>query len=152
MPARFFATVQTRALAAGAAALMVAGCTEMPDLGPQADYYSTRTQARVYVLDNGDFEVVPPIGAEGAAYWCAASDYARLRLQADYAQDLYVVKGRAPSTVTGRIDTITFSLNGVPRAEEPPFIRRSYSFKPGDSFSVSAAESFCRDLQPYLLF
>jgi len=151
MAARNHISSRPPVIAATLGVLALAGCTELPGTGgPQADYYSTRAQARIYVLDTGAFEVVPLIGAEGAAYWCAASEYARLRLGAGYGQDIFVVKGRAPSTVTGRVDSITFSLEGGARAEGAPFVRQSYSFKPGDNFSVSSAESFCRDIEPFI--
>ncbi len=133
------------------AGLLVSACT-MSDSYPEADYYSARTQARLYALDGKSFEVVPPLGAPAAAYWCAASEFARREMGADWSQEIYVQKGRAPSTVSGRIETVTFTLNETPRAEPFGLIRRAYGFKPGDNFSVSSAEGFCRELEPLLFF
>ncbi|OIQ29891.1 MAG: hypothetical protein BM562_10640 [Alphaproteobacteria bacterium MedPE-SWcel] len=130
----------------------IAACTELPTAGPQADFYAARTQARVYVLDARSFEVVPQIGAYGAAYWCTAADFARRRLGAGWSQMIYVQKGRADSVVSGRIDAVTFTLDEVPRAEEHSLIRRAYGFKPGDAFSLSTAEGFCREIEPLLVF
>lgn len=131
---------------------VLAGCTGKGNLGPEADFFSGRTQGRVYALDGQSFEVVPPIGAPGAAYWCTAAEFARRELGADWVQDIYVLKGRAPSTVTGRIDTVTFTLTEVPRAEEPGFFRQTYAFKPGDRFSVTSAQGLCQELAPVIFF
>ncbi|GAB5432991.1 MAG: hypothetical protein EpisKO_23610 [Epibacterium sp.] len=130
----------------------LAGCADIQSTGPQADYFSSRALARIYALEDGRFEVVPEIGAEGAAYWCAASEYARRALGAGWSQDIYVAKGRAPSTVSGRIDAVTFSLSPVPGVtDNSPFIK-TFGFKPGDNFSVSTGESLCRDIEPVFFF
>ncbi|WP_417817640.1 hypothetical protein [Tritonibacter scottomollicae] len=135
-----------------AATAVLAGCSVPQGLGPQADYFSSRAMARIYALQDGSFEVVPEIGAEGAAYWCAASEYARRALGAGWSQDIYVAKGRAPSTVSGRIDSVTFTLAPVAREGGPrPFIS-TFGFKPGDNFSVSSGDSFCRDIEPLPFF
>ncbi|KUP92078.1 hypothetical protein [Tritonibacter horizontis] len=128
--------------------LVVAGCGAPLTTGQAPDFYATQAQARIYALDATSFEVVPPIGAEGAAYWCAAADFARHRLGAGWSQDIYVQKGRADSVVNGRIETVTFTLDPTARAEPLTLIRRAYGFKPGDRFSLSTAEGFCRELEP----
>ncbi|WP_420005617.1 hypothetical protein [Arenibacterium sp. LLYu02] len=134
-----------------ASALLV-GCTISETQVPEADFFSARTKARIYALDGKTFEVVPPIGAEAPSYWCAASEFARRELGADWSQMLYVKTGRAPSVVTGRIEAITFTLNEVPRDTPQPLIRRSFTYKPGDSASVSVADASCRDLEPFYYF
>ncbi|MBU3036385.1 hypothetical protein [Tritonibacter mobilis] len=152
MPTRSRFAPRALTLSALAATAALAGCVDLQSTGPQADYFSSRALARIYALDDGSFEVVPEIGAQGAAYWCAASEYARRRLGADWSQDIYVAKGRAPSTVSGRIDSVTFTLSHVPSAEgKRPFIN-TFGFKPGDNFSVSSGDSFCRDLEPLFFF
>ncbi len=135
-----------------ASLLIAVGCTEGGIRQSQADFYSTRPQARIYALDSTSFEVVPPIGAQGAAYWCGAADYARRRLGAGWSQEIYVQSGRADSQVTGRIDAVTFTLEPVARTDAFPSIRRAFGFKPGDHFSLSTAEGFCHELEPILFF
>lgn len=134
------------------ASSVLVACTISDTAVPEADFFSARTQARVYALDGKTFEVVPPLGAEAGAYWCAASEFARRELGADWSREIYVKKGRAASVVTGRIETITFSLEEVARDTPEPLIRRTFSYKPGDSFTVASAESSCRDLEPFFFF
>ncbi|GLO75101.1 hypothetical protein MACH18_21810 [Phaeobacter italicus] len=115
-------------------------------------FFSPVANAKIYPLGGNSFEVVPEIGAESAAYWCAASDYARRGLGAGWSDRIFVSNGQANSVVTGRIDAVTFTLEPIEREQPKPLLRLGFTLKRGDSQTVSAANGFCQDLLPVLFF
>ncbi|NIZ14950.1 hypothetical protein [Phaeobacter sp. HF9A] len=136
------------------AGLLLSGCDQIAEQAA-ADrakglYFVAEAQAKVYPAPGGGFEVVPPIGSDGARYWCAASRYAQQALGAAWSQDIYVKRGLALGEVSGRINTVVFTLDPVARETPQPLVRRIYSFKPGDALSVASADSYCNEMPPLL--
>ena len=75
-------------LLVGLLALAVAACTAGP---PRPGQYLARNDLQVVPLNDGTFEVIARPGTVGRGYFCAAADYARVRLGAR-ASDRVVVR------------------------------------------------------------
>lgn len=120
-------------------AFTISACT-----GDTADFKSTTLGARVYPLEGGIFEVVPPIGSTASDYWCAASDYARRQLGASWQTPIYINRGMAPGEASGRRSTVLFTLNPVVSEVPHSPVRRLGAFNVGDSMTVQAGENQCK--------
>ncbi|NRB20457.1 MAG: hypothetical protein HRU33_23730 [Rhodobacteraceae bacterium] len=103
--------------------------------------------ARAYPHAGVVFEVAPQFGATRSAYWCAGSEYARRYLGAGWQTPIYVVRGLGLGEVSGRKDTVLFTLDPVASQGDPSAIR-SNGFNVGRSKTVQGADSHC---DPYLL-
>ena len=120
------------------AAVSLSACT-----GEAADFKSTMLGARVYPLQGGVFEVVPPIGSNGTDFWCAASDYARRQLGASWQTPIYISRGLAPGEASGRKSTVLFTLNPVVSDVPQSGVRRIGAFHVGDSMTVQQGDGQC---------
>ncbi|CUJ91326.1 hypothetical protein RUE5091_01084 [Ruegeria denitrificans] len=94
-------------------------------------------------LSNTVFEVIPRGRTDVDGYWCAASDFARRTLGADWKQRIYVKRGYGPSEATGRRTAVQFSLTAPEGAPQQSSGIITVGFQPGFSMSVSAANGRC---------
>jgi len=112
-------------------------------LGTSASAVNGRLGYQTVALNNSVFEVIPRGRTDVDGYWCAASDFARRTLGADWRQPIYVVRGYGPSEATGRRTAVQFSLQ-KPAGDTPP--QKGVvtgSFAPGTSISVQRANGRC---------
>ncbi|MEX0300909.1 MAG: hypothetical protein AB3N24_00665 [Leisingera sp.] len=109
------------------------------------DAFTTSRGVRVLPVNDIVYEVVPR-GASGTwNYWCAAAEYARRELGANWADRFYVVRGRDVSVTTGRRSSVQFTLYPE-RAGVPAKIGwLSLGFQPGESMSVQQGYGYCQD-------
>ncbi|WP_300074648.1 hypothetical protein [uncultured Ruegeria sp.] len=94
-------------------------------------------------LTNSDFEVIPRGRTDVDGYWCAAADFARRDLDAEWQQRIYVTRGYGPSEATGRKSAVQFSLTapeGFPQRTSKIVVG---DFRPGYSMSLQGANGRC---------
>ena len=103
----------------------------------------TPDRARVFPLSDGSFEVAPPRGQVLDGYWCAAADYARRGLGADWGQDIYVARGLGDGVAINRTSTVIFTLTPVPSDKPDRFITRTNAVHVGDRLNVQEADHKC---------
>lgn len=113
-----------------------------------SNFKSLKFGARAYPHADVVFEVAPQFGATRSAYWCAGSEYARRYLGAGWQTPIYVVRGLGLGEVSGRKDTVLFTLDPVASQVEPSAILRSDGFNVGSYKTVQGGDSHC---DPYLL-
>ena len=112
------------------------------------NFKSLNYGARAYPHAGVVFEVVPPIGSTRAAFWCAGSEYARRFLGAGWQTPFYVVRGLGTGEVSGRKDTVLFSLKPVGTQAQSNGIFQFNGFNPGSAKTVQSAHTDC---DPFLL-
>ncbi|MCV6585515.1 MAG: hypothetical protein OIF47_08265 [Marinibacterium sp.] len=103
----------------------------------------TRGGGRVTQINEQVFEVSR--ARSDTAFWCAAGDYVRRKLDVPWQTDIFVVRGEGTSPDTGRRFTAQFTVS--PAGLNLPQGRRgAISLNPGDSQSVTQAFGYCEDL------
>ena len=108
-----------------------------------ASAFNGRLGFQTAALSNTVFEVIPRGRTDVDGYWCAASDFARRTLGADWKQRIYVKRGYGPSEATGRRTAVQFSLTPPEGVQQQTSGVFSAGFQPGFSMSVSAANGRC---------
>ncbi|NVO54783.1 hypothetical protein HW561_03150 [Rhodobacteraceae bacterium B1Z28] len=117
-------------------------------LGIPATADAARNGFRSEPINSTDFEVIPRTQQFTDGYWCAASDFARRKLGADWKQRIYVLRGYGPSVTTGRRTAVQFSLKQPAGGPPPQTGIVTSSFVPGSSLTVSAANGRC-NVRPF---
>ncbi|MEW2911338.1 hypothetical protein [Leisingera sp. JC11] len=113
-----------------------------------ADTFLANRGVRVLPVNDIVFEVVPGRSGGTWEYWCAAAEYARRVLGANWTDRYYVVRGRDISVTTGRRSSVQFTLYPE-RAGVPSRIGwLSLGFRPGDSLSVQQGYGYCSQASP----
>lgn len=95
-------------------------------------------------LTNSDFEVIPRGRTDVDGFWCAAADFARRDLNADWQQRIYVKRGYGPSEATGRKSAVQFSLTAPENVPPQTSGIVAGEFQPGYSMSLQGANGRCR--------
>ena len=123
-------------LPAVAIASVLAVATALP-----ASALTTRHGVRVNPVGNGVFEAIGNSSIPEGHFWCAASEYARLRLNAGWTDKIYLVRGLGPSVTTNRRSAVHFSLSltGEPADKVSLFQR----LEVGSSRSVRQGKNEC---------
>jgi len=118
-----------------------------PILAPfNAFAFTPRIGTRVAQVTESIFEVVPNgVGSGGgSAFWCGASDYARLTLGAGWKTKIYIARGLGPSVTTGRRSAVQFTLDPAAAgiSSTSAFLNRN-SLKTGESMTVQRGHHLC---------
>lgn len=98
---------------------------------------------KVNQVNSAIFETSPGRSSRSDNMWCAASEYARRKLGASWQQELYVVRGYAPSQTTGSPTSVQFTLDPKAAgltADNPGF---GSGFQAGANVSVQQASIRC---------
>lgn len=112
--------------------------------------FVSRYGPRVNQVNNAIFEVIPHAGVMTDDYWCAAADYARRRLGADWSDQVYVASSYTTSVTTGRRSAVQFTLDPAGAGITPIDVSFRSGFKVGDSMSVNQADSRCQIFRPFV--
>lgn len=133
-------TNQTRRrLVLTAIVALLAGCANLP---PQQDHVA-RNGLLVYERGGGSFEVIAQPGTSGAAYFCAAGDFAQVRRNARATDRVVMTRPDAPSIhIPGRRSAV-FTI-GPPGPRTQPLISLAPMDRAGASMTVSGALNMCR--------
>ena len=109
-------------------------------------YYASN-DFKVVPLGGADFEVVPRGGSSGPRYFCAAGDYARVRLNAPPAARVVVTKAEGRSAELGVRRSVGFTV--VPQGAVTGGSAFTASVrKVGNNYSVAHARTMCPSGQP----
>ncbi len=122
-------------------AALTALCLALP---VPAGAFNGRHDTRVNPISDTSFEVIARTAGSTDDYWCGASDYARQVLNAPWTARIYVLRGRGPSTTTGRRTAVQFTMDAgaVPTRAERLF-QLPNRMEPGDHRSVQLAAIAC---------
>lgn len=103
---------------------------------------------RAIQLNDAIFEVIPQGLSATGRYWCTASRFARIRLNENWRDRIYVARGYGPSLTTGRKTAIQFTTDPE-KAGIKPLQNGSVvsGFVVGDSMSVQQADQYCNDFE-----
>lgn len=90
-----------------------------------ASALTTRHGVRVNPVGGGVFEAIANSSIPEGHFWCAASEYARRKLNAGWSDQIYLVRGLGPSVTTNRKSAVHFSLKyaGEPAGKSGLFKR-----------------------------
>jgi hypothetical protein len=113
-----------------------------------SNFRSLKYGARAYPHDGVVFEVVPPIGSTRAAYWCAGAEFARRFLGAGWQTPFYVVRGPGTGEISGRSNSVLFSLDPVGAQALSNGIFQFNGLNTGSAKTVQSADTNC---DPFLL-
>jgi hypothetical protein len=113
-----------------------------------SNFKSLKYGARAYPHGGVVFEVAPQFGSTRSAFWCAGSEYARRYLGAGWQTPIYVVRGPGTGEVSGRKDTVLFTLDPVGSQAQPSGIFQFNGLNTGSAKTVQSADAEC---DPYLL-
>jgi len=113
-----------------------------------SNFKSLKYGARAYPHDGVVFEVAPQLGSTRSAYWCAGAEYARRYLGAGWQTPFYIVRSFGTGEVSGRKDTVLFSLDPGGSQVQPRGIIGTTSFSVGSAMTVQGGDSHC---DPFLL-
>lgn len=111
--------------------------------GCEATGWYAENDLAVVAMPDGAFQVTGKPHSSPADYWCAAGDYAIRVLGVMSTQRIYVVKGLAKSSTTGR-KVVNFSLT----EPETRVVKRSLLLsvdRVGENLGVSFASNYCWD-------
>ncbi|MBY6056661.1 hypothetical protein KUV26_07195 [Leisingera daeponensis] len=108
-----------------------------------ADTFLANRGVRVLPVDDIIYEVVPGRSGGTWDYWCAAAEYARRVLGANWTDRFYVVRGRDVSVTTGLRSSVQFTLYPERAGVPPKTGWLSLGFRPGDSLSVQQGYGYC---------
>lgn len=96
-------------------------------------------------VNSAVFEVNDSKGAPAPAFWCAAANYAKRELKADWKDTLYVARTMGHSTVSSRGNAVQFTIDpaaaGVTAAGQGNSME---TFVVGDNMTLQQANSYCR--------
>ncbi|MGS4944733.1 hypothetical protein ACVDG3_04600 [Meridianimarinicoccus sp. RP-17] len=124
--------------ALGAIALLV-GCASLP---PPQDHVA-RNGLLIYERPNGAFEIVARPGTAGPAYFCAAGDFARVRLGARATDRVIMVRPDGPSGNIPGARSAIFEV-GPPGPRTQALISTVPMRQAGASLPVASAQALCR--------
>lgn len=138
----------TRCAAALAAlALVGTSACDVADAQGAGKVYYASNDFKVVPLGGADFEVVPRGGSSGPRYFCAAGDYARVRLNAPPAARVVVTKPEGRSAALGVSRSVGFTV--VPQGGVSGGSAFTASVrKAGNNYSVAHARTMCPSGQP----
>lgn len=108
-----------------------------------ADSFLANRGVRVLPVNDLVYEVVPGRSGGTWDYWCAAAQYARRVLGANWTDRFYVVRGRDVSVTTGRRSSVQFTLYPEQAGVPPKTGWLSLGFRPGESLSVQQGYGYC---------
>lgn len=108
-----------------------------------AEPFIANRGVRVLPVDSIVYEVVPGRSGGTWDYWCAAAQYARRELDANWTDRFYVVRGRDMSVTTGRRSSVQFTLYPERAGVIPKIGWLSLGFRPGESMSVQQGYGYC---------
>lgn len=126
-------------------AAVLACATALP---AAADTFIANRGVRVLPVNDTVFEVVPGRSGGTWEYWCAAAEYARRVLGADWTDRYYVVRGRDVSVTTGRRSSVQFTLHPEQAGVPAKIGWLSLGFQPGESLSVQQGYGYCSQASP----
>ena len=122
-------------------AVLTALCLALP---VPADAFTGRRGTRVNPISDTAFEVIARTAGSADDYWCGASDYARRVLNAPWAAQIYVLRGRGPSATTGRRTAVQFTMDaGAVPTRAKRLFQLPNRMEPGDHRSVQLAAIAC---------
>lgn len=118
---------------------LLAGCAALP---PPQDHVA-RNGLLVFERADGKFEVLARPGTAGSDYFCAAGDFARVRLNAGATDRVVMVRPDGPSgTIPGGRSAI-FTV-GPPGPRTQALISTVPMRRAGASLPVASAQALCR--------
>ncbi len=95
------------------------------------------------------FEVNDWRGSPASAFWCAAANYARRQLKADWQRRLFIARTMGPSVTSNRGSAVHFTVNqdaaGVAAAGAGNSLG---SFVVGDNMTIQRANGYCQVGKP----
>lgn len=94
-------------------------------------------------VNSAVFEAIPRGSAGTGGLWCAASEYAVRKLDANWRQDLYVVRGYAQSVTTGRPTSVQFTLDPQAAGVTPQPSGFGSGIQSGANVTVQMANTRC---------
>ena len=125
------------------AALVLALACAVP---ASAERFAAPGDASVYPIDASQFEVVVPSFKGVAMFWCGASQYARLVLDAPWDAQISISRSLGNSEVTDGRSAVQFTLQPATLGIDTFRSATPGAFPVGDTYSVSQASLGCDQL------
>lgn len=90
------------------------------------------------------YEVVSEGAHGGAAFWCAAGEYAEIHLKASPQAEIYIARGAGPSVTTKRKSAAHFTLDPAAAGITPAALSNDVNvLNVGGHMKAELARNFC---------
>ena len=121
-------------------------CLALAAMPVAANAFIAENRHHVNPLPGGAFEVIGEPGSGGAAYWCAAGDYATRVLGAGGTQRIYISRGRGRPETSNRRSAVQFSMTPPAGADTSRSLTLQVD-RAGDNLGVAFARRYCDDFR-----
>lgn len=118
---------------------------------PQSGHAFAATNGlSVEPVNDAVFEVNDWRGSPASAFWCAAANYARRELKADWKRRVFIARTMGPSVTSNRGSAVHFTIDQDAAGVATAGAGRSLgSFVVGDNMTVQQANGYCQVGKPF---